>query len=118
MLLLQANARDPSSDHWDGLSRLASRAFASRFELDMAAAKSRGQASGMDARSAEAVRSACPAIQTLTAVRAMCSAHPPKSDSPHAEACVDDDGASFVSIVCMSLSCPAMLLTIFIVTDR
>ena len=117
MLLLQATARDPSSDHWDGLSRLASRAFASRFELDMAAAKSRGQASGMDARSAEAVRSACPAIQTLTAVRAMCSAHPPKSDS-HAAACVDDGGVSFVSIVFMSLNCLTMLLTIFIVTDR
>jgi hypothetical protein len=95
--VMQASARDPSSDHWANLSTLASRAFAARFDLDVAAAKCCGQVSDADAWNTAAVRSFHPAIQTFSCLRAMCSANQPVLEPLLAGGTDEDGGSSLVS---------------------
>ena len=103
--MLQASKHDPAADHWGNLSRLASRAFASRFELDVAAAASRGELPILDSEAFVAARVICPAMQTFTAIRTMCSAaRPTSSDSAPLDPDIESGGRCLVS-VCISLSC-------------
>ncbi len=108
---MQASKHDPSADHWGNLSTLASRAFASRFQLDVAAATSRGEVSISDARNNVAARVICPAMQTFAAIRTMCSSvHPLSSDSAPAHVDIDSEGSSLVRMNCASLSCALLLI--------
>lgn len=64
------------------MSRLASRSAAARFQLDAAAAVSRGREHASDNNIAAASLGVCPAIQTLAAVRVMCSSQHATDPAP------------------------------------